>query len=673
MKMLFRFFPILLLAATAILVPSCVDLNFDEPPLEGEDPGLTATTTIAQLKSRLITPGSFVAIEDDVIIKGVVVADDRSGNFFNSFILQDETGGIDVRISISNAYNFFPIGRELYIKCQGLVLGDNSGVIQLGGYTYTQTGAVRLGNIVNTGAFIFRSKKVGEPAPKVRTINALVGGDITTLVKLENVEFVPADTAELFADAVGLRTLNRTIQDCNGNTIVVRTSGFATFAVDVTPKGKGSITGIYTVFGTTKQLIIRELSDVQMNDARCGGGGGPVGDVITIASLRSLFAGGATSGPMGKSIEGVVISDRATASIDTRNIVLQDATGGIVVRFTAAHNFALGEKVEVSVAGVELSEFRGLLQVNNTPAGSAVSKGPSALPTPRTATVAQMNANAEAWESTLVKIDNATLSGGTGGTYSGNVTTNDGTGSTVIFTRSASTFAAQTFPTGTVSVTAIVSQFDTPQLIIRAPSDVTGGGGGVEPLSVAQVRALFSGTTTNVPANKQIRGVIISDRVNNNWTTRNIVLQDGASGIVVRFSADHTFNVGDSLVVNVGGVELSEFNGLLQLNNVPLTNATSPGAGTLPTPRTATIAQVLANLEAWESTLVRISNVTFPQGGTYSGSKDITDGTGTTVLFTRTAASFAGTTVPGGTVTVTAVVSQFTTAQLNIRTLSDVN
>lgn len=675
MKMLFRFFPILFLAVTAIIIPSCVDLNFDEPPLEGEDPGLTANTTIAQLKSRLITPGSFVAIEDDVIIKGVVVADDRSGNFFNSFILQDETAGIDVRISISNAYNFFPIGREIYIKCKGLVLGDNSGVTQLGGYTYTQTGAVRLGNIVNTGAFIFRGKKVGEPAPKVKTINELVGGDITTLVKLENVEFVPADTAELFADAVGLRTLNRTIQDCNGNTIVVRTSGFATFAVDLTPKGKGSVTGIYTVFGTTKQLIIRELTDVQMNDTRCGGGGGPVGDIITIASLRSLFAGGATSGPTGKSIEGLVISDRATASVDTRNIVLQDATGGIVVRFTAAHNFALGEKVEVSVGGVELSEFRGLLQVNNTPAGAAVSKGPSALPAPRTATIAQLIANAEAWESTLVKVDNATLSGGTGGTYSGNVTANDGTGSTVIFTRSASTFAGQTFPTGTVSVTAIVSQFDTPQLIIRAPSDVTGGGSGGNPdlLSVAQVRALFSGATTNVAANKQIRGVVISDRVNNNWTTRNIALQDGASGIIVRFSADHTFNVGDSLVINIGGVELSEFNGLLQLNNVPIANATRPGAGTLPTPRTATIAQVLANLEAWESTLVRIVNVTFPQGGTYSGSKDITDGTSTMTLFTRTAASFAGSNVPTGTVTVTGVVSQFTTAQLNIRNLSDVN
>ncbi|HRF42487.1 MAG TPA: DUF5689 domain-containing protein, partial [Saprospiraceae bacterium] len=91
-------------------------------------------------------------------------------------------------------------------------------------------------------------------------------------------------------------------------------------------------------------------------------------------------------------------------------------------------------------------------------------------------------------------------------------------------------------------------------------------------------------------------GVVISDRVNNNWTTRNIALQDGASGIIVRFSADHTFNVGDSLVINIGGVELSEFSGLLQLNNVPIANATRPGAGTLPTPRVATIAQVLANL-----------------------------------------------------------------------------
>lgn len=674
MKILARFFPILLLAFSAALIPSCVDLNFDEPPLEGEDPGLTANTTIAQLKSRLTSSASFALIEDDAIIKGVVVADDRSGNFFQSFILQDETGGIDVRISISNAYNFFPVGREIFIKCKGLVLGDNSGVAQLGGYTYTQNGAQRLGNIINTSAFIFRGTKVGAPAPKITTINELGPGDITTLVRLENVEFVPADTTELYADAAGLRTLNRTVQDCNGNTITLRTSGFATFAVDVTPPGNGSITAIYTVFGTTKQLFIRDISDVQMQGQRCGGGG-PIGDIITIASLRALYGGGASSGPFGKSIEGVVISDRTTASVDGRNMVIQDETGGIVVRFAANHNFSLGEKVEVAVDGVELSEFRGLLQLNNVSAGSAVSKGPGALPTPRVATVAQVNANLEAWESTLVRIENATLSGGTGGTYSGSVTINDGTGTVVLFTRGQAIFAGQSYPSGTVSVTGVVSQFDNPQIIIRSPVDVSGGGsGGSSVISIAEVRALFTGSNATGPANRQVRGVVISDRVNNNWPAQNLVIQDGSAGIVVRFAAAHNFDLGDSLVINIGGVEISQFNGLLQLNNVPVTNAANPGSGTLPTPRVATIAQILANSEAWESTLVRVTGVTFPQGGTYSGSKDITDGTQTTVLFTRTQANFAGATVPPANMpaTVTAVVSRFNDPQLLIRNLTDV-
>jgi hypothetical protein len=681
MSNFFRIFTTGFFAVILFSISGCVDLSFDEPPLEGEDPGLTANTTIAQLKARLVPPASFAAIEDGVIIKGIVVADDRSGNFYQNFILQDETGGIEVRHSIANAYNFFPIGREIYIKCKGLVLGNNNGITQLGGYTYAENGAIRLGNIVNTSASIFRGRKGLEPAPKVKALNALTAGDISTLVKFENVEFAPVDTAEYFADAAGQRTLNRTLQDCNGNTITVRTSGFATFAVDLTPRGKGSITGIYTVFGTTKQLFIRELSDVQMNESRCGsGGGGGGGALVSIASVRSLFAGGASSGPAGKSIEGVVISDRATGNLDGRNLVIQDGTAGIAIRFTAAHNFSIGERVEVAVGGLELSEFRGLLQLNNVAPGAAVSRGAGTLPTPRTATVAQINANLEAWESTLVKIEGATLSGGTSGTYNGSVNINDGTGSLVMFTRSAATFSGQNYPSGTVSVTGMLSQFDSPQLIIRTPADVTSGGGGGggggtgDLLSIAEVRALFTGSTTSAPTNKQIRGVVISDRVNNNWTTRNLVIQQGNAGIVVRFTADHTFNTGDSLVINIGGMEISDFNGLLQLNNVPNTNASRVGTGSIPNPRIATIAEIIANRENWESTLVRINGATFTQGGTYSGSKNITDGTGTLAVFTRTAASFAGVSVPASTqtVTVTGIVSQFNDVQLNIRNLSDI-
>ena len=96
----------------------------------------------------------------------------------------------------------------------------------------------------------------------------------------------------------------------------------------------------------------------------------------------------------------------------------------------------------------------------------------------------------------------------------------------------------------------------------------------------------------------------------------------------------------------------------------------------MPAPRVATVAQVVANLDNWESTLIRISDVTIAGGGTYSGSKTISDGSGEMVLFTRSQATFSGTTVPAGPVTITGVVTRYdnpgATPQLTMRNLSDI-
>ena len=105
---------ILFFAFLIISLPGCVDLEFDEPPVLGDDPGLTATEDIAGLKA--LYAGTLTPITEDIIVKGIVVADDRGGNFFRSFILQDETGGIEVLINLTSAYNFYPVGREVYVK-----------------------------------------------------------------------------------------------------------------------------------------------------------------------------------------------------------------------------------------------------------------------------------------------------------------------------------------------------------------------------------------------------------------------------------------------------------------------------------------------------------------------------------------------------------------------------
>jgi ribosomal protein L31 len=102
--------------------------------------------------------------------------------------------------------------------------------------------------------------------------------------------------------------------------------------------------------------------------------------------------------------------------------------------------------------------------------------------------------------------------------------------------------------------------------------------------------------------------------------------------------------------------------------------------GKVITPRTATAAQVTTNQAAWESTLVRMQNVTISStaGANWGGTVRFTDASGTIDHFTRTGATgatFANSPFPTGSrPSVTAIVSRFnTTSQVNIRNpLTDV-
>jgi hypothetical protein len=93
--------------------------------------------------------------------------------------------------------------------------------------------------------------------------------------------------------------------------------------------------------------------------------------------------------------------------------------------------------------------------------------------TPRDATVLEVLTNAEAWESTLIRIKNATLSGNA--VFGGDVTVTDATGSMVLFTRNQAVFANNAVPAGEITLTALLSEFNAPNLIMRNASDVVGG------------------------------------------------------------------------------------------------------------------------------------------------------------------------------------------------------
>jgi hypothetical protein len=171
-----------------------------------------------------------------------------------------------------------------------------------------------------------------------------------------------------------------------------------------------------------------------------------------------------------------------------------------------------------------------------------------------------------------------------------------------------------------------------------------------------------------------IGGIVISDKDAENINNQNIVLQQSnGAGIVVRFDDPNTsFSLGDSLMIDLSAGTLSEFNGLLQVANIDNANATVVNSGNSITPRVVTVSAILANGNAWESTLVQIAGATISGAGTYSGVTDVTDATGTIDMFTRSGATFSGNALPAGSVDVTAIVSDFNGIQINLRNASDV-
>jgi hypothetical protein len=88
-------------------IVSCVKKDFDEPPTGGEPVSVTPNTTLAELKALHLTKGGFDKITEDLIIGGQVVMDDRSGNYYKTLVIQDATGGIEIKFNDGYLYNQF--------------------------------------------------------------------------------------------------------------------------------------------------------------------------------------------------------------------------------------------------------------------------------------------------------------------------------------------------------------------------------------------------------------------------------------------------------------------------------------------------------------------------------------------------------------------------------------
>ena len=93
---------------------------------------MDVNTTIAQLKELYAKYGVLKIEDDDLVIGGRVISDDRSGNIYRELYIQDDTGVISIKIGLSSLYSDYKLGQMIYVRLGGLTIGQYNGMPQLG-------------------------------------------------------------------------------------------------------------------------------------------------------------------------------------------------------------------------------------------------------------------------------------------------------------------------------------------------------------------------------------------------------------------------------------------------------------------------------------------------------------------------------------------------------------
>ncbi|MCL2649593.1 MAG: DUF5689 domain-containing protein [Candidatus Azobacteroides sp.] len=277
---------LLLLLIATLFIASCDERKFDMPPLNEPTYKYDGKVTTIQDLINNYKGTIAVLIDKEIVIKGLVVANDISGNFYNQIQLQDETGGIAIRIQQRSIYNDLRVGQEVFLECQGIWYGEYGGYPQLG---YGATFNASTGQPSGVGTIpwdIFKASyhlngfpNPASVVPIVVNIDNLGAGTdyIGKLVTVTNVTFENAGKQFSPIPAGNPTTASEILLSATATskaTLTARNSSAADFATSLMPTGIGSVTGILSIYNSTLQITFRDYNDCSQDRFSTGEGNG---------------------------------------------------------------------------------------------------------------------------------------------------------------------------------------------------------------------------------------------------------------------------------------------------------------------------------------------------------------------------------------------------------------
>ena len=195
------------------------------------------------------------------IIHGRVISSDRTGNVYKKLVIQDETAALAISVNSTGMYTKYAPGQEVVIDLTGMYIGKYNGTQQLGYPLFYEKNQVWEATFMPPVMLESHMQLNGLPdVADIDTIAmrnfgelpndpAALAGIQSQIVRFNNVSFVEGGKAA-FTDGYKVTT-NRLLTDANGQTLTVRTSGYATFRDDMLPEGNGDVVGILDYYATS--------------------------------------------------------------------------------------------------------------------------------------------------------------------------------------------------------------------------------------------------------------------------------------------------------------------------------------------------------------------------------------------------------------------------------------
>lgn len=248
------------------LCPLLAMCGSDKPALlegsGGSTDGGGQATEITVYDLRAMYRGVPTMITEDVYLVGRIVSSDQTGNIYKSLMVEDATGGIEIKLDRTDIFRIYPRWYNVRVNCNSLVLDEYGGSMQLG--------------VKGTENLIPQSQQASvlklipnswtEVMPSDLSLSAVGPRYVNRLVRIAGVQFANEELGLKLTEHG--QTTDRKVVDAAGNSLLVRTSAYAEFANYRIPDGSGYVQGILGYFNGKYQIVIIDYLDIQMDGAR---------------------------------------------------------------------------------------------------------------------------------------------------------------------------------------------------------------------------------------------------------------------------------------------------------------------------------------------------------------------------------------------------------------------